>query len=157
MAANDLNGVRQRLGRKLMIISRKRFQLGDILLEKIGLGHGQVPVLMDLNRFGELGQNTLAEKAHITPATMSGTLKRMERDGVIKRRSDENDARVSLVSLTDKGKELAEKARELFLLMDEQMFANVPEEECERILGMMETVQENLEKAIQGGTHEKTV
>ena len=54
-------------------------------------------------------------------------------------------------------KELAEKARELFLLMDEQMFANVPEEECERILGMMETVQENLEKAIQGGTHEKTV
>ena len=42
-------------------------------------------------------------------------------------------------------------------MMDEQMFANVPEEECERILGMMETVQENLEKAIQGGTHEKTV
>jgi len=157
MAANDLNGVRQRLARKLLLISRKRFQLSDILFEQIGLGHGQVPVLMDLHHFGEMGQNTLAEKVHVTPATMSGTLKRMERDGVIRRRSDENDARVSLVSLTEKGETLVAKAHELFLIMDEQMFANVPDEECERILELMQTVQENLEKAIQGGTHEKTV
>lgn len=52
-----------------------------MLLEKTGIGAGQVPILMELQRHGEMTQSALAEHVHVTPATMSGTLKRMERDG----------------------------------------------------------------------------
>jgi len=71
------------------------------LLEETGLGSGQVPVLMELTRGGQLSQKELAERVHVTPATMSGLLKRMERSGFIRRTTDENDARVSLVELTE--------------------------------------------------------
>ena len=86
---------------------------------------------------------------------MSGTLKRMERDGRITRRGDELDARVSLVRLTEAGERLCERAHELFIKSDELMFEGVSNEECEWIYATLETVLENLEKAIQGESHEK--
>ena len=89
-------------------------------------------------------------------ATMSGTLKRMERGGAIARRSDEGDARVSLVRLTEEGTRLCERARDLFVRTDEMMFEGVPDAECERMFAMFETVLSNLEKGLQGEAHEKT-
>ena len=100
MDPKEMDGVRQRLARRMMLVSRRRFLLADMLLEKTGIGAGQVPILMELQRHGEMTQSALAEHVHVTPATMSGTLKRMERDGRITRRGDELDARVSLVRLT---------------------------------------------------------
>ena len=140
MDPKEMDGVRQRLARRMMLVSRRRFLLADMLLEKTGIGAGQV----------------LAEHVHVTPATMSGTLKRMERDGRIMRRGDELDARVSLVRLTEAGERLCERAHELFIKSDELMFEGVSNEECEWIYATLETVLENLEKAIQGESHEKT-
>ena len=155
MDPKEMDGVRQRLARRMMLVSRRRFLLADMLLEKTGIGAGQVPILMELQRHGEMTQSALAEHVHVTPATMSGTLKRMERDGRITRRGDERDARVSLVRLTEAGERLCERAHELFIKSDELMFEGVSNEECEWIYATLETVLENLEKAIQGESHEK--
>jgi len=157
MGPKDMDGVHQCLGRKLGLVSRRRFQLSDIMFEKIGIGPGQVPVLMELHRHGEMGQNALAEKVHVTPATMSGTLKRMERDGLVARRGDAEDARVSLVSLAPQGERLVERAHETFVQMDDTMFEGVSEEDCAKMLEVLQRVQDNLEKAIQGENHEKIV
>ena len=137
MDPKEMDGVRQRLARRMMLVSRRRFLLADMLLEKTGIGAGQVPILMELQRHGEM------------------TLKRMERDGRITRRGDELDARVSLVRLTEAGERLCERAHELFIKSDELMFEGVSNEECEWIYATLETVLENLEKAIQGESHEK--
>lgn len=156
MDPNEKDGIRQRLARRMMLVSRRRFQLSEVLLEKTGIGPGQVPILMELYRYGEMTQTALAEQVHVTAATMSGTLKRMERGGAIARRSDEGDARVSLVRLTEEGTRLCERARDLFVRTDEMMFEGVPDAECERMFAMFETVLSNLEKGLQGEAHEKT-
>ena len=155
MDPKEMDGVRQRLARRLMLVSRRHFVLSNMMLEKTGIGSGQVPILMELQRHGEMTQSVLAEHVRVTPATMSGTLKRMERDGHIARRGDELDARVSLVRLTEAGDRLCERAHELFIKSDELMFEGVSNEECERMYAMLETALKNLETAIQGESHEK--
>ncbi len=155
MAANDRphkddreDTSRVQIGRMLHWLSRKHFQYCEERLQAVGIGPGQVPILMELSYHGELSQRVLAEKVHVTPATISGTLKRLERGGIISRREDEKDARVSLVSLTEKGRALSEEAKHIFREADCLMIEQFHEEECDELLSylrrMLEVVQEGL-------------
>ena len=100
--------IQEQIGRTLGRVQRNRFQLCEILLERMGIGPGQVPILGELGFHGEMTQRQLAEHTHVTAATISGTLKRMEKAGIVYRTDDNRDARVSIVRLTDKGKVIAE-------------------------------------------------
>jgi DNA-binding MarR family transcriptional regulator len=95
-------------------------------------------------------QRELAEHTHVTAATISGTLKRMERAGIVYRTDDTRDARVSIVRLTDTGKKLVDEAWQLFYRTDMDMLAGFSDEECERMLGYFARMRENVDKAIEG-------
>ncbi len=142
---------RAQIGRLLHWLSRRHFQYCEERLQEVGIGPGQVPILMELSRCGELSQRVLAEKVHVTPATISGTLKRLERGGIISRREDEKDARVSLVSLSERGRALSEEARHIFREADCMIIEKFNEQECDELLSylrrMLDIVQEGLAKA----------
>jgi DNA-binding MarR family transcriptional regulator len=55
-----------------------------------------------------VSQSQLAEQLCLDPSTITKMLLRLERDGVVERRPDELDARVSRVFLTDRGRMLVE-------------------------------------------------
>jgi DNA-binding MarR family transcriptional regulator len=46
----------------------------------------------------------LAKLLYVHPSTLSGILKRLQRQGLVRRRLDPRDARRFLLSLTDKGR-----------------------------------------------------
>jgi len=71
-----------------------------------GVTPGQLPVLMCLWEQDGLTQRELYERVHIEQATMSNTLSRMERDGLIKRKPDPKDRRAARVTLTPKAQKL---------------------------------------------------
>ena len=56
-------------------------------------------------------QLQLVKAARLKPPTVSVTLQKMEKDGLVTRRSNENDLRQTLVFLTDKGKAINESIR----------------------------------------------
>lgn len=140
---------REQLGGWISRTYRRRFQLGEILLEQIGVGPGQVPILSQLNYHGELTQRELAEHTHVTAATISGTLKRMEKAGIVYRTDDNRDARVSIVRLTEKGKEVAEQAHQQFVAADKEMLKGFTESECEMIVSCLERMRENIDEALK--------
>lgn len=72
-------------------------------LNGIGLMPAHMPVLLALEH-GEASQKTIAERAGVEQATMTATLNRMERDGLISRRPNPEDGRSQLVALTDKAR-----------------------------------------------------
>jgi len=74
-----------------------------------GITPGQVPVLKCLWQQDGLTQRELYQRVHIEQATMSNTLSRMERDGLIRRKPDANDRRAQRVMLTAKAKKLQAK------------------------------------------------
>lgn len=139
---------REQLGSWISRTYRRRFQLSEILLEQIGVGPGQVPILSQLSYHGELTQRELAEHTHVTAATISGTLKRMEKAGIVYRTDDNRDARVSIVRLTEKGKEVAEQAHQQFVAADKEMLKGFTESECEMIVSCLERMRENIDAAL---------
>lgn len=68
-------------------------------LAKVGLTPACMPVLMALEA-GEASQKAIAQSASVEQATMTATLNRMERAGLISRRPNPDDGRSQLVALT---------------------------------------------------------
>ena len=146
MDANDLTtvGGQVELVRQMLWLGKKHFLLNTAKLEKIGLGSGQLSVLLALERHGEMNQRALAEHVRVTPATVSGTLKRMERAGYIQRTADENDARVSLVRLTEEGEAQCAVAKRLFDETCCQMLEGMTQEDLTQLKRLLTRIQDNL-------------
>lgn len=136
-------------GRLLHWLSRKHFQYCEAKFQSVGIWPGQVPILMELGKHGRLSQRDLAEKVRVTPATISGTLKRLERNGVIVRTGTEDDARVSLVSLSERGKQLMEEAHSVFAEADELLVQGFTQEEQELALVLIRRMLENVHAAME--------
>ncbi|KRA44964.1 MarR family winged helix-turn-helix transcriptional regulator [Devosia sp. Root635] len=69
-------------------------------LSPVGLSPAHMPVLLALEDGSALTQKALAERAAVEQATMTATLTRMERDGLVIRRPNPEDGRSTLVALT---------------------------------------------------------
>ena len=69
-------------------------------LAPIGLSPGHMPVLLALEDGSALTQKALAESAGVKQATMTATLTRMERDGLVTLLPNPADGRSTLVALT---------------------------------------------------------
>ncbi len=92
-----------------------------IHMEKIGLHKGQAFALIHLWHHDGIPQRELSRAMHISPASVTNMLQRMERDGLIARERDREDQRVVRVYLTDRAKELRAEARTVFRQMEEEL------------------------------------
>ena len=81
-------------------------------LRKQGLSDQQWRVLRVLSEHaaeGGVDTGTIAMKAYLLGPSLTGVLARMERDGLVKRQRDAQDARRTLVAATAKGKRLVQR------------------------------------------------
>lgn len=74
----------------------------------LGMTPAFMPVLMYLEA-GPLTQKALAEHVGVEQPTMAATIKRLERDGWIQRLPNPDDGRSSLVSLSEKARQMRPK------------------------------------------------
>jgi DNA-binding MarR family transcriptional regulator len=61
-------------------------------------------VIRIASRFPGLPAGRIAELLRVHPSTLTGILKRLERQGLIRRRDDPKDGRRTLVGITEKGR-----------------------------------------------------
>lgn len=121
----------------------------DLRLKPMGLSSGYMPVLFALAKGAALSQRALAEAAAIEQPTMAATLARMERDGLIVKRPDANDGRITLHALSARGMELTAGVREAGHAVNDAALAGLTEAEQDLFLAMLGKVVRNLEKAIE--------
>ena len=100
-----------------------------VKMEKIGLHRGQGFVLMHLWHRDGMAQQEIADAKHVSPATVTNMLKRMERDGWIERRRDEKDERVVRAYLTAKAEAMREEAKASFVEVDDEIAAALTDDE----------------------------
>ena len=98
-------------------------------METLGLHKGQGFALIHLWHHDGIPQGELARAMHLSPASVTNMLQRMERDGWISRTRDEADQRVVRVYLTRKAKDLRKEARVVFRKMEEELSAVYTEAE----------------------------
>lgn len=98
-------------------------------LHKIGLYKGQPFILFVLNDQDGITQKELAQKIKIEPASVSVIIRRMEKAGLVERRKDLKDLRISRVYLTKKSRDILEKVEEEMRVVQQKCFQGfIPEE-----------------------------
>ena len=80
-------------------------------LEALNLTYTQYIVMMVLWEFGGMTEGELGKKVHLDSGTLAPLLKRLDRQGLIRRIRPENNERKLFLSLTEQGEALKEKAK----------------------------------------------
>lgn len=86
----------------------------DSRLKVLGLHSGQDLILLRLAENDGESQRALADRLEVEAPTITKMVQRMERAGLVERRSDETDARVSRVYLTARGRSLEAGIRQVW-------------------------------------------
>ena len=88
----------RRLAADVEVAMREHFARHD-------LSHGRFVVLLMLDHAegGHLTPGELAQQVGVTPATITGLLRGLERDGLVEREADAADRRVSTIRPTPRG------------------------------------------------------
>lgn len=79
-------------------------------LEEMGLTYPQYLVLLVLWENDNISMNKIGEKLFLNTNTLSPLVKRMEKMELLRRKRSEKDERSVFIQLTEKGKELKNKA-----------------------------------------------
>ncbi len=106
-------------------------------MEKIGLHRGQGFALVHLWHHDGMTQRDLSRTMHISPASVTNMLQRMERDEWIERRRDEADQRVVRVFATKKAMKLRAEAERVFQQMEDelkQVYTQAEQDDLKRLL-----------------------
>lgn len=98
-------------------------------MERIGLHRGQGFALIHLWHKDGMPQRDLARLMHISAASVTNMLQRMERDGWIERRRDNTDQRVVRVFAADKAKKMRIEAKRVFQEMEDELNSVYTQEE----------------------------
>ena len=128
-------------------VSRQLTQALNDELKAHGVAPGQFPVLMCLWEQDGLTQRELYERVKIEQATMSNTLKRMERDCLIYREPDPADRRSMRIHLTGMAKKLEGKLTKGAKAVNKTAFDGLKKKERKLVLEMLEQMSANLDKA----------
>jgi len=119
-------------------------QRAEEALNKLGLYAGQEMTLLQLWIEEGLPQTQLAASMRVEPPTATKMLQRMEQAGFIERRPDLEDARVSRVYLTERGRSLEQPVLEVWKELEAQTVAGLSATEQALLYRLLLQVSSNL-------------
>lgn len=121
---------------------------------KDGILPGQFPVAIALMAHDGATQRELCDRVQIDQSTMAGTLKRMERNGVIARKACVHDGRQSTVHMTAKGRELFEAAARNAAAVNDIAFGDLDPAAAEQLRAALHHVADRLSRDVREGEPE---
>lgn len=98
---------------KTYVVSRYITAVYKPFLDEISLTYPQYLVMLVLWENGEINIGKIGEHLHLDNGTLTPLLKRMEKNGLVHRTRSTDDERIVLISLTENGKALKEKAKHI--------------------------------------------
>lgn len=118
-------------------------------LAEVGLYRGQPPIMGLLHQHDGMSQKEMARALNLSPATMTVTLKRMEKAGLIVREMDEHDQRILRVHLSEQGREMWAKGAEKMSCVTEELLDGFSGEEQEQLGGYVRRIAQNMERVVK--------
>ena len=101
-------------------------------------------VIRIVKRFPGIPAGHLAALLHVHPGTLSGILKRLERQGLLRRRPDPRDGRRSLVGLTEKGRLFDSQTESVVEETIQRVLERTPSGDLQTVRGVLEAIATSL-------------
>ncbi len=118
------------------------------LFDALGVYRGQPPLLEALWERDGQTHSDLAAHLHVTPATMSRMIQRMEKAGFVVRKPDPADRRVSRVYLTQAGRDIRSAIAQAIRTIEADTFEGFTVEERVLLRRFLQQVRDNLIRVV---------
>jgi DNA-binding MarR family transcriptional regulator len=119
-------------------------QLFFKLTSEKGIYPGQAVCLWFINQNAGISQRDLAEKIHVAPPTVTLMLQKLEKAGLIMRKEDSHDQRLSHTYLTDAGIESLNILNEILSEIINTSLAGLSSEEQSNLKRYVDTINLNI-------------
>ncbi|MBQ9270141.1 MAG: MarR family transcriptional regulator [Oscillospiraceae bacterium] len=135
-------------------VHRKRRIAVDKMLAQRGIGNIGQPLILSILSQQEGGiiasQKELARLLRVSPATVTVSLKSMERDGYVKKLVRQEDLRCKPIAITEKGRQAVELIDDVFETLDHGMYRGFSDGEKQMISGFYQRILNNLDAVSAG-------
>ena len=115
------------------------------LRKPLGLHAGQARFIHALGRVGEASQRQLSSEFNVTPASMSQMTKRLVKNGFIQLRDDPHDKRSTILSLTDKGRQLRDEVVAVWQDVDQIVIDAIGAKNAEQLFAQSGNLRDALD------------
>jgi DNA-binding MarR family transcriptional regulator len=132
------------LNQAIRLLSLRHRARAATLLAPLGLHVGQEALLLELDRTGPRIQAQLSEALGCEPPSVTLMTRKLEASGHIQRTPDPADKRATVVALTDSGKALVERIRQLWVTLAEETVRDLPIQMLEQLPGILHTMSDNV-------------
>ena len=132
------------IGPLLVQVCRAQRNLAAAALDALNIHVGQENLVYRLAAEEGVSQTQLAGALCLDASTVTKMLARLERDGVIERRTDADDARILRVYLTSHGKALVQPVIDVWRQMEERISQGMSEAEILLLRRLLLLIQSNL-------------
>lgn len=127
-------------------VSKMFFDILRLRSEQSGISHGYRNVIFHLSHHDELTQSELTKRAHLSAPSVSVTVEKMERDGLVQKRADEHDGRQTRISLTEAGHEADRRMHENMRETEACALAGLTDDELDALKRSLIKIYDNLER-----------
>lgn len=119
------------------------------LAREFGLTGPQLTVVKALEQLGDLSLSSLSSRIKAQNSTVTGIIDRMEREELVQRVRSEEDRRIVLIRLTDKGHMLARKIQVEPMELFRQALQSLPRSDVEELFRILGLVQKHVRRALE--------
>ncbi len=133
------------MGYQVNLAARLLAQLLATHISEHGVAPGQFAQLLALYKRDGQTPAELCAAVAIEPGTMTKTLQRMERDGLVERRTDPDDGRRVRIQLTERARELETVFRSVIANINAQALHGLSADERRSFMRALAQVIENTE------------
>ncbi|MFD0771967.1 MarR family transcriptional regulator [Bacillus sp. CGMCC 1.60114] len=111
-----------------------------------GISQSRLELLALLYQIDEISQSDLQKKVNIDGAAITRHVKQLEAKGIVLRRKKPEDNRITLVRLSEQGREQIESSKKEKERFMKEMLVNVSVEERNVLIYILSQMQKNVEK-----------
>lgn len=128
----------------MMEISRMYMEKCFAKLKKLGVHPRQIPILAVLYKKDGCSQKELVKELGVKPPTVTVSIQRLEKSGLIIRRQDEKDQRVSRIYLSEEGRAIIKEGMQMAKEGEQQILAGFSESELCLMRRFCQQIKENI-------------
>lgn len=134
----------QPIGARLMILSVMRRKRIRMKTADSALHHGQLPLLERILEHPGSTQQQIASQLLVTPASVAQSMTRLEKAGLIERRTDPDNRRKNRVYATAAGRNAAALYRKSFDEVDSETFSGLNDGELAQFAALLDRMIANM-------------
>ena len=128
----------------MMEISRMYMEKCFAKRKKLGVHPRQIPILAVLYKKDGCSQKELVKELGVKPPTVTVSIQRLEKSGLIIRRQDEKDQRVSRIYLSEEGRAIIKEGMQMAKEGEQQILAGFSESELCLMRRFCQQIKENI-------------